>query len=58
VSRSSMNVASVTVIAINHGLMPTLGRERFREAVGVSVSLMNVLAVLDAKRDRSVSIMV
>jgi hypothetical protein len=53
-----MNVASVTVIAINHGLMPTLGRERFREAVGVSVSLMNVLAVLDAKRDRSVSIMV
>jgi hypothetical protein len=39
-----MNVARVTVMAINHGLMPTLGRERFKEAVGVSVSLMNALA--------------
>src|SRR5271170_2332921 len=37
-------------MAINHGLMPTFGRERFREAVGVSVSLMNALTALMQKR--------
>jgi hypothetical protein len=40
-----MNVANVTVMAINHGLIPTLGTEKLREAVGVSVSLINALAV-------------
>jgi hypothetical protein len=45
-----MNVAKVTVMAMNHGLMPTLGAGSAKAVAGVSVvSLMASYAHLDAK---------
>src|SRR5438132_958090 len=49
VSSNSMNVASVTVIAMNQGLMPVLGMGRLSAVTGVNVSLMAMLSTLDAE---------
>src|SRR5882724_368023 len=48
-SSSSMNVASVTVIAMNQGLMPVLGTGRLSAVTGVTVSLMAMLSTLDSE---------
>ena len=55
VSSNSMNVASVTVIAMNQGLMPVLGTGRLSAVTDVNVSLMAMLSTLDAIRDRTVA---
>jgi hypothetical protein len=43
-----MKVANVTVMAMNQGLIPTLGAGSAKELAGVKVSLMAFLALLDA----------